>query len=121
MKIRSSIVTACILSAASACSNVAVKAKADSVAARDSAINQDSLKAAIGRTNDSLAAAAGNAAGNAAAIGSKRTTGTGGETRKVNDPATSTAPPGTIIGRDSAVGPRGMIDANGHITKIKHE
>lgn len=116
------IIVAALALAISACSGDAAKAKADSaaahdsVAARDSAV-ADSTRAAIARTNDSLAAAAGNAATSGAAS----TTGTTGETRKVNDPATSNPPPGKVIGRDSTFGPVGMIDSKGKITRIKRK
>lgn len=116
MKVRVAVAAICV-AAVSACSGDAAKAKADSVAAYDSAAAADSVRAAIAHTNDSLAAAAGNAAMNT----TSPATGTTGETRKVNDPATSNPPAGKIIGHDSAVGPVGMMDANGKVTKIKRK
>jgi hypothetical protein len=103
-----------VVAAIAACSSDAAKAKADSAVAVDSAAVQDSIRTAVQHTNDSLAAAAGNAAIQGAPTSSPAT-GTTGETHKSNDPATS----GNIIGRDSAHGPIGTMDANGKITKIK--
>ncbi|MGH9419432.1 MAG: hypothetical protein ACRD3J_05620 [Thermoanaerobaculia bacterium] len=103
-----------LIAALTACSSNTAKAKADSVAAADSAAVQDSIRAAVQHVNDSLAAAAGNAAIVAAPTTSSPN-GTTGETHKSNDPATS----GNVIGRDSAHGPIGTMDANGKITKIK--
>jgi len=117
MSARAASIVIAVTTAALACSSGdGAKAKADSVAAHDSAVMKDSINAAMAHTNDSLAAAAGNASGGAAP-----TVGTSGETRKINDPATSNAAPGNIVGRDSAVGPKGMMDANGNITKIKRK
>lgn len=123
IRLRVAVAVFCASVATSACSGDAAKAKADSVAAHDSAAARDSVaaadsaRAAIAHTNDSLAAAAGNAG----ISGTAPTTGTTGETRKVNDPATSNPPAGNIIGRDSAVGPRGMMDAHGKVTRIKRK
>jgi hypothetical protein len=116
IRVRTAVAALCVSAVISACSSNASKAKADSVAASDSVAVQDSIRAAIAHTNDSLAAAAGNAAANGAAP----TTGTTGETRKVNDPATAN-PPAGIIGRDSAIGPVGSMDANGKVTKLKRK
>ena len=117
MRIRLTAAVICIGAVVTGCSGNAAKAKADSVAAHDSAAAVDSAHAAMAHTNDSLAAAAGNAAMNAP----PPRTGTTGETRKINDPATANPPAGTIIGHDSAFGPVGTMDAHGKITKIKRK
>lgn len=100
-------------------------AKEDSAEAHDSvaAIQaHDSAVAAMKHTNDSLAAAAGNAMSSGAASGS--TSGMTGETRKTRGSAKSTSGSssgGKIIGRDSFALPVGTMDENGRITKIKRD